>query len=130
MDLISVKLKKDGVFTIKVRDHLVDTEISTEKEGKDRSPSPTELLVGSLGGCIAIMVNSYCRTHGYTDGDVEVSLTYQLADKPTRVNSIVVDLEIPRDVPENRKKAILKVAHLCPIHKTLVNPPEIDIDII
>jgi putative redox protein len=130
MDLISVKSKSDGVFTIKVRDHQVDTEISAEKEGQDRGPNPTELLVGSLGGCIAIMVNSYCKTHGYTDGDVEVSLTYQLADKPAHVSSIVVDLEIPKDVPENRRNAIVKVAHLCPIHKTLANPPEIDIEII
>jgi putative redox protein len=130
MDLISVQLKEEGVFSIKVRDHVVTTEISEDKEGKDRGPNPTELLVGALGGCIAIMVNSYCKNHGYTDGDVEVSLTYQLADKPARVSSIVVDLEIPRDVPENRKKAILNVAHLCPIHKTLANPPEIDIEII
>jgi putative redox protein len=130
MDLISVQSKKEGVFTIKVRNHAVDTEISTEKEGKDSGPNPTELLVGSLGGCIAIMVNSYCKNHGYTDGDVEVSLTYQLAGKPAHVSSIVVDLEIPRDVPENRKKAILKTAHLCPIHKTLTNPPEIDIETI
>ncbi len=131
MDLISIEHQEDGVFNIKVRNHVITTELGTEYiESKDRGPTPTELLVGSLGSCIAIMVNSYCKNHGYTDGKVDVSMTYQLADKPKRIDSIVIDLEIPADVPENRINAIKRVAKLCPVHGTLENPPKIDIEIV
>ncbi len=132
MDLISIEQHhEDGVFAVKVRDHSITTELATEgMEGKDRGPNPTELLVGSLGSCIAIMVNSYCRNHGYTKGEVSVNMTYQLADKPKRIDSIVIDLEIPEDVPENRINAIKKVAGLCPVHSTLEHPPKIDVEIV
>ena len=60
MDLISIDRKEGGAFTIKVRAHKVDTEITTkDNEGKDLGPNPSELFVGALGSCIAIMVDSY-----------------------------------------------------------------------
>ncbi len=131
MDLISIEHQEDGVFNINVRNHVITTELGTEDiEGKDRGPNPTELLVGSLGSCIAIMVNSYCKSHGYTDGKVGISMTYQLADKPKRIDSIVIDLEVPADVPESRMEAIKRVANLCPVHSTLENPPNVDIEIV
>lgn len=131
MDLISIEHQEEGVFNIRVRNHVVTSELGTDEfEGKDRGPNPTELVVGALGSCIAIMVNSYCKNHGFTDGEVGVSMTYQLADKPKRIDSIVIDLEIPADVPENRIEAIKRVAHLCPVQSTLDNPPKVDIDIV
>ena len=88
-----------------------------------------ELLAGSLGTCIAIMVQNYCDRQGYTDGQVEVSLTMELDDNPKRIAGLVVDVELPADVPENRMKAIRRIAEHCPVHATLSNPPRIDIDL-
>jgi putative redox protein len=98
--------------------------------GGDRGPSPSELLVGSLGACIAMMVQSYCDRHGYRDGEVSVSMTYELADKPKRVGAVTVDLEIPRDVPEERKKAVRNIAEACAIHGTLNRAPAVDLEIV
>lgn len=130
MELISVKRKENHLFTIKVRNHCVDSDLGKDDGGADGAASPSELLVGSLGACIAIMTSRYCAKHGYSDGDVEVSLTYELGDKPKRVSAIVVDLEIPRDVPEERHGAIRRIASLCPIHGTLTHPPKIDVEIV
>jgi len=88
-----------------------------------------ELLAGSLGSCIAMMVQSYCQTHGY-EGDVGVSLTVELADKPKRIANLVIDLELPESVPEDKKEVIKRVAQRCPIHETLKNPPGLDIDVV
>jgi uncharacterized OsmC-like protein len=101
----------------------------SEKEGgKDKGPSPVELFAGSLGACIAMMVQSYCQRHGY-EGDVEVSLTIELADQPKRVGRIVVDVELPEGVPEEKAEAIRRMAEKCPVHETLRNPPGVDIEI-
>ncbi len=129
MDLITVTRKTDLEFGINVRGHQVSADMSVQNGGGDRGPSPVELLAGSLGTCIAMMVQGYCSRHGY-DGDVGVSLTFELADKPKRVGRVVVDVEVPDTVPEDKKEVIKRVAERCPIHETLKSPPGIDIDIV
>ncbi|MHC4695447.1 MAG: OsmC family protein [Planctomycetota bacterium] len=129
MDLITVN-RKDGLeFSIRVRGHDLNSDMSEKDGGRDQGPSPAELLAGSLGACIAMMVQGYCRRHGY-EGDVGVSLTMELADDPKRVGRIVVDLELPEGVPDGKKEAIKRVAERCPIHETLKNPPDLDIEVV
>ena len=129
MDLISVTRDDATKFQIGVRSHQVGCDMSVGDGGQDLAPSPVELLAGSLGACIAMIVQSYCSRHGY-EGDVEVSMTVELADKPKRVERIVVDVEVPDTVPEDKKEVIKRVAERCPIHETLKSPPGIDIDVV
>jgi uncharacterized OsmC-like protein len=130
MDLITVAHRSGREFAIRVRDHEVISDYSEKDGGRDAGPSPVELLASSLGACIAMMVQTYCDRHGYTDGDVAVSLTLELADNPKRIGAIVVDVELPNGIPEDRKDAIRRMAELCPVHGTLQNPPRVDIDIV
>ena len=56
MDLITV-IRKDGLeFNTRVRGHVVTSDVSAKDGGLDQGPSPVELLAGSLGTCIAMMV--------------------------------------------------------------------------
>ena len=128
MDLITVS-RKDGLeFGIRVRGHEVASDLSEKEGGRDQGPSPVELLAGSLGACIGVMVQSYCRRHEY-EGDVEVSLTLEMTDSPKRIGAIVVDVELPKGVPEEKREAIRRMAERCPIHETLKDPPRVDIEI-
>lgn len=130
MDLITVTHKAGLEFAVHVRGHEVSCDMSAKDGGRDAGPSPVELLAGSLGACIAMRVQYYCQSHGYSDGAVNVSLTVEMADDPKRVRGIVADLEVPRDVPESRKEAIRRLAQRCPVHATLRDPPDVDLDII
>ena len=130
MSLISVERKADLEFEVQVRSHTFSSDLSEEDGGQDRGPSPSELLVGSLAVCIAIMAQRYCDRHGSSDGEVSASVTYELADNPKRIGAVTIDLEIPKDVPEEKKEAIRRVAEACPIHGTLTNPPVIDLEIL
>ncbi|MBL7040312.1 MAG: OsmC family protein [Pirellulaceae bacterium] len=130
MDLINIARGEGLQFKIQVRGHEVSSDMSEKDGGQDAGPSPVELLAGSLGACIAMMVQTYCNRHGYTDGEVGVSLTLELADSPKRVGGIVVDVELPDGIPEDKKEVIKRMAERCPVHETLRNPPRIDIDIL
>ena len=129
MDLITVTHKAGAEFVVRVRGHELSSDMSTSDGGRDAAPSPVELLAGSLGACIAMMVQRYCKRHGYTDGEPSVSLTLELADSPKRVAGFVVDVELPEGVPEDKKEVIRRMVELCPVHETLRNPPRVDIDI-
>ena len=130
MDLITVTRKEDLEFSIRVRGHEVTSDMSEKDGGRDAGPSPAELLAGSLGACIAIMVQTYCDTHGYNDGDVAASLTVQIADDPKRLGNIVIDLELPKDFPEDKKSVVERLAELCPVHETLKQMPAVDLEIV
>ena len=128
MDLITVSCKGGLEVDIRVRGHVLTSDMSPQDGGADVGPSPAELLASSLGACVAMMVQRYCDTHGY-EGETAVYLTPELADDPKRVGTIVIDVELPDDVPEDRKDAIRRVAQRCLVHETLLNPPRVDIDI-
>lgn len=130
MDLITVTRRAEQAFDIGVRHHTVTSDMSCADGGVDAGPAPVELLAGSLGACIAMMVQRYCESCGHSDGNVGVSLTYELADHPKRIAGIVVDVELPDGVPEDRREAIRRVAEQCVIHGTLRNPPRLDVDIL
>ena len=128
MDLISVTRRSGLEFGVRVRGHVITADMSVKDGGGDAGPSPAELTAGALGACVAMMVQSYCNRHGY-EGNVEVNLTLELADSPKRIGAIVVDVELPESVPEERKDAIRRMAEKCPIHETFRNPPRVDIEI-
>ena len=128
MELITVSRKGEREYSVSLRGHRLTSDMSEKEGGDDAGPSPIELLGCSLGACIAMMVQNYCDQKGYTDGQVDVSLTLELADRPKRVAGFVVDVELPADVPENRMAAIRRIAEHCPVHETLTNPPRVDID--
>jgi uncharacterized OsmC-like protein len=130
MDLISITRREGKAFELRVRGHTVIVDMSKEEGGADEGMNPVELLAGSLGACISIMAQTYCDTHGYTDGEVSASLTLEIADDPKRVGTIVIDLELPNDFPEDRKSAIKRVAELCPVHETLKQMPTVDLEIV
>jgi putative redox protein len=130
VDLITVSRREGKAFELRVRGHALTVDMGKEEGGADQGLNPVELVAGSLGACVAIMVQTYCDRHGYTDGDVGVSLTLELADDPKRVATIVIDLELPKDFPEDRKPAVKRLAELCPVHQTLQHAPTVDLEIV
>ena len=129
MDLITVQQVATQEFRVTVRQHELTSDMSAEDGGTDAGPSPTELLVSSFGACLGMAVARYCETIGCPSGELELYLTYQLADKPKRIANIVVDMELPEGFPPERVAAVRKVINSCPVHNTLTNPPEIDLEI-
>jgi len=128
MDLITVRAAGGGA-TVSVRAHRLESDHAPADGGSDAGPSPAELFVASLGACMALAVATYCHSHGYGDG-VEVDLTYAMARTPTRLASIVVDIHVPAGFPEDRIEAARRVAELCPLHATLAQPPQVDVEIV
>jgi putative redox protein len=129
MDLISITQANNSTFKAKIRKHIFLSDMSIEDGGKDDAPSPAELVVSSLGFCIAMIINGYCKSHGYESKDIEISMTYLLNDKPKMINSITADIALPPSFPESRKKAVLNSVKTCVIYNSLNKDIDIDIEI-
>lgn len=130
MDLITVTREEGLKFKITVRDHVFTTDMGVDEGGADGGPSPVEILGCAAGACLATMVQAYCDARGYTDGDVGVSLTLELVENPNRVAGLVLDVELPRDVPEGDKEKLKKMALRMPVPATLRAEPRVDIEML
>jgi len=130
MDLITVTREEGVKFKIQIRDHVLYTDMAKNEGGTDGGPAPVEFLGAAAGACLATMVQLYCTTRGYTDGDVSVSLTMQLAPNPNRIEEFVLDVELPRDVPDKDREKLKKMAQQMPVTATLRGKPQIDIELL
>jgi putative redox protein len=128
MDLITISQEKDSVFKTQIRNHSFLSDMSVADGGSDAAPSPADFVVSSLGFCIAMIVQRYCKSHGFSDEGIELSMTYMLNEKPKMISSITIDIALPDDFPENRKQAILNSVKTCVIYNSLSKEVEIDID--
>ena len=128
MDLITVTRDEGLRFSIRIRDHVMTTDMSVKDGGKDGGPAPVEIMGASVGACLATLVQAYCETRGYTDGDVAVSLTIEMVDKQNRVGGFIADIELPRDVPEGEREKLKKMCLRLPIPASLRAEPRLDIE--
>ena len=128
MDLISISQEKDSIFKTRIREHNFLSDLSIQDGGNDAAPSPAELLVSSLGFCIAMIIQRYCKSHQYGEHGIELSMTYLLNDNPKMISSITIDIALPENFPQNRKQAILNAVKTCVIYNSLNEHVEIDID--
>jgi putative redox protein len=128
MDLITVTRRSGLEFKVAVREHAFTSDMAPGDGGTDAGMAPAELLAASLGACVAMMAQAYCRKHGW-DGDAGASLTLELADNPKRVAAIVVDLELPDGVPDDKKETVRTVAERCLVEQTFRHPPAVDVEV-
>lgn len=128
MDLITVTREEGLRFSIHIRNHVMLTDMSVRDGGEDGGPAPVEIMGASMGACLATLVQAYCDSRGYTDGDVAVSLTIEMVDNPNRVGGFVADVELPKDVPERDKEKLKKMCLRLPIPASLRAEPRVDIE--
>jgi uncharacterized OsmC-like protein len=129
MDLITIRRRDGLAFDIRLRGHVVTTDMAAAEGGRDAGPNPVELLACSVGSCIATMVQGYCNDHGYTQGDVGASLTFEIAPDPKRIAALVIDLELPGNMPDDVKEEVRRLAAEFPVPQTLRQAPQMDIDV-
>jgi len=92
-------------------------------------PSSPELLMASLGSCLASVLIMYGRRHDYDLDGLRVDLDWELADHPHRIGGISVRVHLPETIPAEQQPIFERVAHSCLIHKTLTHPPRIDLSL-
>jgi uncharacterized OsmC-like protein len=86
--------------------------------------------VDSLGSCIGVYVLAFCKNTGLNPNGMKIILDWEKAiDKPARIKSINVKIELPNADVGARKPALLKVAESCMIHETIKHQPKINIEL-
>jgi putative redox protein len=109
-----------------VRGHALFSDQPASAGGEDTAPTPTEIFLAGLAGCVTYYAERYLRRSGLRADGLEVSLEYAWAENPHRVGEIELTVDAPGLTPE-REEAFSRVVERCAVHNTLHQPPMVRI---
>lgn len=119
MAKVTTQYKGDMLFSTKLGNHEILSDVPAGWGGQDRGPTPPEFFVASLGACVAALVANYCEQSGIDATDLSVDITFDKVEDPTRLANLKVQVNLPHGDVNGREKAILRVAEHCPVHETI-----------
>ncbi len=116
-------------FAIHSRSHSILCDQPQDNGGTDSGMTPPELLLASLGSCAAFYAVQYLRTRNLDDQGVEVSVTAEKLKQPSRLGNFRIHVSCPTALTEEQEQGLMRSVHHCLVHTTLLNPPEIQIEL-
>jgi putative redox protein len=114
-------------FSAEIRGHRVPTDQLPWAGGEDTAVTPLELLGASLGTCIALYAHQFCTARGIDATGLGITVGYETAKAPKRIARFDVQVSLPPDFPGEYRQAMERAIKTCPVHNTLLHPPEIGV---
>jgi putative redox protein len=111
-----------------VRGHEIRSDQPVADGGDDSAPTPTELFLASLAGCVTFYAERFLRRHELATDGLVVTCKYAWAANPTRIGEIDLTVEAP-GLPPERLEAFSRVVEHCTVRNTLRQPPEVRIHV-
>lgn len=107
---------------ITIRHHAVTADEPAASGGEDRGPSPTELLLGALGACVAMTLTMYAGRKGWDLGSVRVDLSGKDEN-----GAYVIDrcLTFGAPLTDEQRQRLTEIAGKCPVSRRITGPVEI-----
>lgn len=130
MSTMKVTFDHGKIFKAQVRGHEIAVDQPLDNNGEDTAPTPTELLVASLGTCVGLYANSFLKRHKIDTTGVSLDVSWEKATDPDRISAFKIKLHVPAGVPEKLRAPLLRVAKSCYVHHTIANDPSVEVDLV
>jgi putative redox protein len=143
MRQVTVRSLNDRSYAVEAdngRGHVLVADEPPESGGEDLGPTPHELLITSLGACVAITIRMYAQRHEWPLEDISVHLTIDdvapsepeftpeeiaTAGPSGKLPLIHSHVTVKGNLDEAQLARIEQIAGRCPVHRALRAPPAI-----
>lgn len=131
MSPITVRTEQGYRTAIHIRNHIVIADELIQDGGTDTGPTPMEMLVGTVGACIAVTTKAYAQRKGWPLEGVCVEVEMQRIkreDYPAYtgeaafIHEINEHIQFEGPLSDEQKARLMVIAGKCPVHLTLANP--------
>ena len=116
-------------FEIKTRHHTIICDQPIENGGFDEGVTPPELLLASLGSCMAYYAAEYLSRKKLATEGTRVRISADKMKNPARIDNFRVLIDTPGEFGPEHEKGIRESVERCLIHNTLQHPPSIIVEI-
>jgi len=116
-------------FSVQSRSHTVICDQPEDNGGQDAGMTPPEFMLASLGSCAAFYAVQYLKTRNLADTGVEVTVTAEKMKAPARLGQFDIHVTCPVPLTAEQNEGLMRSVHACLIHNTLLNPPQIHIEL-
>lgn len=108
---------------LKARKHHVIADEPEDVGGRDLGPRPGDFYRMSLASCTAITLRMYANRKNFEVKQIQVTVSTEEGVGKTILHT---NIEISGTLDEAQRQRMLQIAKLCPVHKVLTNPIEIE----
>ncbi len=131
MSPITVRTEQGYRTAIHIRQHTVIADELIQDGGTDTGPTPMEILLGTVGACVAVTTQAYAQRKGWPLEGVSVDLEMERIkreDYPAYtgeaafIHEIREHIEFEGPLSEEQRVRLMTIAGKCPVHLTLENP--------
>jgi len=115
------------VVTAHSHGHIIKTDQPVNSGGQNSAPSPFELFLASIGTCAGIYVKSFCDNRKIPTDNIKIIQSAEYDEETGLPVNIKLDIKLPSDFPEKYKEAVISVAELCKVKKSMLYPPVFEV---
>jgi putative redox protein len=116
-------------FEIKARGQSIVSDQPADNGGFDEGMTPPELLLASLGSCVAFYAVDYLKRQKLTVEGTKVRVTAEKEKNPARLDRFKIEVDVPAGLSEEHVKGVEAAVLRCLIHNTLTHPPSIALEV-
>lgn len=99
---------------------VLSTDAPKDNQGRGESFSPTDLVATALGSCILTTMGIMARSLGVDLAGTTATVEKEMASAPVRmIARLAVTVHVPHPASEEQRRRLERVAHACPVHKSL-----------
>jgi ribosomal protein S12 methylthiotransferase accessory factor len=124
---MEITFDEGKVVTAHSHGHIIKTDQPVLNGGQNSAPSPYELFLASIGTCAGIYVKSFCDNRHIPTDNIKIIQTAEFDEETGLPVNIKLDIKLPVDFPEKYIEAVISVAELCKVKKTLASPPVFEV---
>ena len=108
----------------------ISTDAPKDNHGLGETFSPTDMVCTALASCILTIMAIAVEKNGEDIKGAKAMVKKTMGINPRRISKIDIELTFPRDYDERTKVILERAAHNCPVHHTLSDEVEKNINFI
>jgi putative redox protein len=128
MPYLTIKRQRRSTFVANVDGHALVIEDRPSGTGHGAGPTPVELMVAGFAASVAATVDGYLTHHSFLGDGVRVTAHYRLsAVQPHRITSIDLTVNLPPELPPDRRAEIQRAIGQCIVDAAMPQSPEVGV---
>ena len=108
----------------------INTDAPKDNYGLGEAFSPTDMVCSALASCILTIMAIAVEKNGINIKGTKAMVEKTMGNNPRRISKIDIELTFPMDYDSKTKTILERAALNCPVHHTLSNEVEKNINFI